>query len=61
MPSCDEIRTELIECVQKSPCMSEHRYTMQQCMEKDNLPLITEECMAIKKSFGDCKRSLVSF
>ncbi|KAI9292226.1 hypothetical protein K502DRAFT_94228 [Neoconidiobolus thromboides FSU 785] len=60
MPTCEDIREELIECMQKSECMDKFGYPIQKCFEKENAHLIDEECLAIRKAYTECKRSLLN-
>lgn len=61
MPSsCKEIREELIECMLKSKCVLIKRNTVKECFKEEHKADVPSECVSIKKSFGDCRRGMVS-
>ncbi|KAJ9077212.1 Dephospho-CoA kinase (Dephosphocoenzyme A kinase) (COAE), variant 2 [Entomophthora muscae] len=59
MPSCSQVREELVQCMQKSPCMEKYGYPIKKCFEKEYQIYVPEECQAIRKAYSSCKRTLV--
>lgn len=61
MPSsCKEIRAELAECILKSDCVLKDGLTAKECLHADNEYRVPKECTAIKKSFFECRRGMVT-
>ena len=61
MPSsCKEIRDELVECIFKSDCVIIDGHDVKECLRSENEHRIPSECIAIKKSFFECKRGMVN-
>ncbi|KAL1922058.1 uncharacterized protein VTP21DRAFT_10700 [Calcarisporiella thermophila] len=58
MPSCQEIRKELIECILKSKCI-ERGNSFQECIKAEHAADVPEECQLIRKSFFDCRRGML--
>lgn len=60
MPSsCKEIRAELAECILKSNCMVVDGLSAKDCLHPDNEYRVPAECIAIRKSFFECRRGMV--
>ncbi|KAK3827523.1 MAG: cytochrome c oxidase assembly factor 5-like protein [Benniella sp.] len=60
MPSsCKELRAELVDCILKSDCILVDGLTPKECLRSDNDHRVPPECMAIKRSFFECRRGLL--
>ena len=58
--SCKDIRAELIACMLKSDCVVIGGNTVKDCFKEEHAAEVSAECMAIKKSFFECRRGMVS-
>ncbi|KAG0243841.1 hypothetical protein BGX31_010165 [Mortierella sp. GBA43] len=60
MPSsCKEIRAELVECILKSDCVLVDGLTPKECLRPEMDHRVPSECIAIKKSFFECRRGML--
>ncbi|ORX88481.1 hypothetical protein K493DRAFT_236556 [Basidiobolus meristosporus CBS 931.73] len=59
MPSCDNIRQELVNCMLKSDCVLVERNPIKECFKPQHADKVPEECQQLRKSFSACKRSLL--
>ncbi|KAF0457892.1 Cytochrome c oxidase assembly factor 5 [Gigaspora margarita] len=59
MPSCKEIREELVDCLLKSDCVVVKRHTVKECLQFENSADVPKECQSIRRSFFECRRGLL--
>ncbi|XP_028035544.1 cytochrome c oxidase assembly factor 5 [Bombyx mandarina] len=53
---CAGIRADLKSCLLKSDCCKKDKKTPRECLK---VGLVPEECLQLRQSFFECKRSLL--
>ncbi|KAF9422552.1 hypothetical protein HW555_001756 [Spodoptera exigua] len=53
---CAGIRADLKICLLASDCCKREKKTPRECLKEGNIP---EECIQLRQSFFECKRSLL--
>jgi len=56
---CAGLREDLKACLLATDCVRIHRKTPKECLVTND-PSVPQECHALRVSFFECKRSLVS-
>ncbi|PKY45568.1 cytochrome c oxidase assembly factor 5 [Rhizophagus irregularis] len=59
MPSCKELRQELVNCMLKSDCVLIKRNTVKECLQPEHAEDVPKECQSIRKSLFECRRGLL--
>ncbi|GBC06182.1 hypothetical protein RclHR1_06670022 [Rhizophagus clarus] len=59
MPSCKELRQELVNCMLKSDCVLIKRHTVKECLQPEHVNDVPKECQSIRRSFFECRRGLL--
>ncbi|OEH73777.1 cytochrome c family oxidase assembly protein pet191 [Cyclospora cayetanensis] len=57
--SCEKIRNDLVACLQNSPCMKDGG-EFWDCMRNEDWREVTVECLALKKTYAQCRRNLLN-
>ncbi|KAG5463488.1 MAG: cytochrome c oxidase assembly protein PET191-domain-containing protein, partial [Olpidium bornovanus] len=61
MPSsCQDLRFEIIRCVNKSDCMKIYGREFHDCLSRKRVYELPQECHAVLYALFECKRSMVS-
>ena len=60
MPSCTDIKDELIKCIIESECYQRYNFKFKECLRPENNDKISKECSGISFSFTECKKGLVN-
>ncbi|KAF2665730.1 hypothetical protein BT63DRAFT_482639 [Microthyrium microscopicum] len=58
MPSCQEIRDALAQCLSESDCVMKGNKPGD-CLRPPLVDTLSDECRALKYTYGVCKRNLI--
>lgn len=58
--TCQGIYKEMISCYQRSKCMNEMGYSLQQCMDSMEPKIVGNECIMLHTGYRECRYMLLS-
>ncbi|KAL6902939.1 cytochrome c oxidase assembly protein PET191 domain-containing protein [Trichoderma evansii] len=59
MPSCQELRDALAQCLQESDCVMVYRNKASDCLREPLHSTLPTKCQQLARGYSDCKRGLV--
>merc|ERR1712150_295777 len=57
--SCTRIRTDMLQCYEKSKCYKEGA-PFEECLNSNDPDYVTSECIWLRKGYAQCRRDLLA-
>lgn len=57
--TCYGVHKEMVSCYQRSKCMNEMGYSLQQCMDSEEPKIVGHDCVLLQVAYRECKHMLI--